>query len=90
MEKELQNTYPTDYNLITVQDLWQAHHQILLITLLKGFIKLNVNTDTMVKNVKRGKFCDCFLDDAIFKDDLTGYKYLCCNKNYENKGLMKT
>ena len=44
----------------------------------------------MVKNVKRGKFCDCFLDDAIFKDDLTGYKYLCCNKNYENKGLMKT
>ena len=85
MEKELQNAYPTDYNLIIVQDLWQAHHQILLIILLKEFMKLNVNTDTMVKNVKRGKFCDCFLDDTNFKDDLTEYKYLCCNKNYENK-----
>ena len=43
----------------------------------------------MVKNVKRGKFCDCFLDDANFKDDLTEYKYLCCNKNYENKVWWK-
>ena len=33
------------------QDLWQAYYQILSITFLKEFIKLNVNTDTMIKNV---------------------------------------
>ena len=35
-----------------MQDLWQAHYQILLIILLKQFIKLNVITDTNIKNVK--------------------------------------
>ena len=34
------------------QGLWQAHDQISPIILLKEFIKLNVNTDTMIKNVK--------------------------------------
>ena len=52
MEKKLQKIYPTDYNLLIVQDLWQAHNQILLIIFLKEFIKLNVNKDTMIKNVK--------------------------------------
>ena len=28
------------------------------------------------------KYCDCFLDNTNFKDDLIEYKYLCCNKNY--------
>ena len=35
-----------------MQDLWQAHYQIFLIILLKELIKLNVNTDTVIQNVK--------------------------------------
>ena len=46
IEKKLQNLYLTDYNLLTAQDLWQAHYQILLIILLKEFRKLNVQTVT--------------------------------------------
>ena len=52
MERKLQKIYPIDYNLLIAQDLLQAHYQILIIILLKEFIKLNVNTDTMIKNVK--------------------------------------
>ena len=51
-DKKSQKLYLTDYNLLIVQDLWQVHYQILLIILLKEFIKLNVNTDTLIKNVK--------------------------------------
>ena len=42
----------------------------------------------MIKNVKRGikyKYFDCFLEYKNFKDDVIGYKCLCCNKNYQNK-----
>ena len=39
-------------NLLIAQDLWQAHYRILSIILLKEFIKLNVDTDTVVKYVK--------------------------------------
>ena len=54
MEKKLQNLYLTNYNLLMiVQDLWQAHYQILLIILLKEFIKLNANMDMITKNVER-------------------------------------
>ena len=52
MEEKLQKPYPTDYNLLIVQDLWQAHYQVLLIIVLKEFIKLNVNRNTIVKKVK--------------------------------------
>ena len=31
------------------------------------------------------KVCDCFLEYTDFKDDLIEYKYLCCNKNYQQK-----
>ena len=41
-----------DCNLLIVQDLWQAHYQILSIILLREFIKFNVNTDMMMKIVK--------------------------------------
>ena len=44
--------YLTDYNLLIAQELWQAHYQILLMILLNKFIELNVNTDTIIKNVK--------------------------------------
>ena len=52
MEKELQKIYPAFCNLLIAQDLSQAHYEILLITFLKQLIKLNINTDTMIKNAK--------------------------------------
>ena len=76
MEKKLQNIYLICYNLLLVHNLWQAHYQILII-FQKEFIKLNVNTDTMIKNVK--------LTEVNFKDDLIECKCLCCNKNYQQK-----
>ena len=44
MEKKLQKLYLKDFNLLRVQDLLQAHYQVLSIIFLKGFIKLNVET----------------------------------------------
>ena len=52
MEKKLRKLYLTYYNLLIAQDLWQAHYQILSLIFLKELVKLNVNTDTMIKNVK--------------------------------------
>ena len=52
MEKKLQNLYLTYCNLLIAQNVLQAHYQILSIIFLKEFIKLNVNTDTMIQNVK--------------------------------------
>ena len=40
------------YNLLMAKDSWQALYQIFSIILLKEFMKLKVNTDTMIKNVK--------------------------------------
>ena len=37
IEKKLQKLYLTDYNLLTAQDLWQAHYQILSIFILEKF-----------------------------------------------------
>ena len=52
MEKKLQKIYLTYYNLLIVQDLWQAHYQILSIIFLREFIETNVNTDIMIKNLR--------------------------------------
>ena len=52
-QKKSQKPYHT-YNLLIAQDLWHARYQIWLI-FLKKFIKLNVNTDTGIKNVKLAK-----------------------------------
>ena len=52
MEKKLQNTYPTSYNLLITQDLWQAHYQILSIIFLNKFGELHLNSDMMIKNVQ--------------------------------------
>ena len=52
MEKKLHKIYLTYYNLLTLQDLWRAHYQILSINFLKEFIELNVNTEKMIKNAK--------------------------------------
>ena len=87
---------PTYYNLLIAQDLQEAHYQILLITLLKKFIELNVNIKH--DNEKCGtcgikyKNCECFLEYINFKDNLIKYNCLCCNNNYQknNENLMKT
>ena len=55
MEKKLHKIYPAYHNLLIAQELWQAHYQILLIIFLKELIELNVNTDTMIKNVRLGE-----------------------------------
>ena len=34
-------------------------------------------------------YCDCFLEYTKFKDDLIEYKYLCRNKNCQNKFAKK-
>ena len=49
--RKLQKLCLTYYNFLIVQDLWQAHHQYSLIKLNVKFniIKLNANTDTMIK-----------------------------------------
>ena len=69
--------------------LMDAHCQILLIILLQNFIKLNVNIDMTIKNVKRvesnTKSLDASLNIQTFK---IVYKYLYSNKNYQ-KVLMK-
>ena len=52
MEKKLQKMHLIYDNLLIAQYLWQAHYQIWSIMFLKEFIKLNVNTDTMIKNVE--------------------------------------
>ena len=71
MEKKLQKIYLTFYNLLIALDLWQAHCQILLILFLKEFIKLNVNMDTMIKNMKlvelRTKYATVSLNTQTLK-----------------------
>ena len=52
MEKKLQNICLTYYNVFIAQDLRHAHYEILSIIFLKYLIKLNVNTDMVIKNVK--------------------------------------
>ena len=64
MEKKLQKMYLTNYNLLIEQDLWQVHYQTAPIIFLKEFIKLPVNTDTMIKmsNMQNYKNWHCFLE----------------------------
>ena len=49
----MQKPYLSDYSLLTAWDFFTS--QILLIILLMEFINLNVNTDTVIKNVKHGE-----------------------------------
>ena len=74
----------TDYNLLIAQDLWQAHSPISLIIFQKEFIKVNLNTETMIKKCEtcgvKYKDCVSFFEYTSFKDDLIEYKCLCCKK----------
>ena len=54
-----------------LQDFWQAHYQILSIIVLKKLMKLNVNMDMIMKNVKLVKLytkkATVFLNRQILK-----------------------
>ena len=76
MEKKLQKICLTYYNLLVAQSLSQTHYQILPITFLEKFIKLNVNTDSVLKNVKPGELnieqkCLCCINNYLQKFDET-------------------
>ena len=53
MEKKTQKLYPTDCNFLIAQNLCKIHYQVLLIILLKEFIKSNVKINIIRKNVRR-------------------------------------
>ena len=70
MEEKVQNMYLTNYNLLIAQDLWQVHYQILPIIFLKEFIKLNVDRDTLIRNLKpelNVNIATVFLNKPILK-----------------------
>ena len=62
LKKKKKITY---YNLMIVQDLWQAPYQILSINFLKKLIELNVNTDTVIKKCEtfriKYKYHNCWI-----------------------------
>ena len=68
MEKKL-------HILLIVQDFWQDHYEIFPIIVLKEFIKLYVNKDTMIKNVKLTEL------NISIATVLIEYKCFCCNEN---------
>ena len=53
--------------LLIMQDLWHAHRDILLIILLKQFIRLNVNTDTMIRELVELNIATAFLNTKALK-----------------------
>ena len=71
MKKKLQKIYATYCNLLIVLDLWQVHYQVLPIIFLREFIELNVNLDTIIKNVKNMELnisiATVFLNTQILK-----------------------
>ena len=76
-----------------MQDLWQAHYQILSITFLKEFMKLNVSTDTIRKNVKFAELniniATFFLSTQTLNMIQYGTNVYVLTKNI-NKCLMKS
>ena len=71
MGKKLEKSYPTEYNLLIAQDLWLGRYQIFVRTLLKEFVKLNANMNTIIKNVKfeelNTKIATVFLNTQTLK-----------------------
>ena len=71
MKEKSQKIQLTYYNLLKAQYLWQAHYQILPVIFLKESIKLNVNLDTTIKNVKLAELkisiATVFLNKQILK-----------------------
>ena len=89
MEKKLQKMYPADYNILIVQDLWQAHYQILSKKFSEWIHKVKCkygHNDTKCKTCRiKYKYCNSFLKYTNFKDDLIEQKCLYCNKKHQQK-----
>ena len=49
MEKKSQKIYLTHYSLLIAQNLSQADYEFLSVNFVEEFIKLNVNTGTIIK-----------------------------------------
>ena len=91
MGKKLRKEYLIDYSLLIGENLQQANNQILLIILLKEFVKLNLNMDKKIENEKRVELnsnIESPLEYTNVKGNLLEQKCLCCCKNYQ-KDLMK-
>ena len=79
-----------------LQDLWQADYWILSKIFLKKFIKVNINTSTMMKiMVLHTKYVTVFLNTQIL--EIFNRTRLCCNKTYQQmfdrklkKGFLNT
>ena len=50
--EKITKTISCRYNLLIVQSLSQAHYQVLVIIILKEFVKLNFNINAVMNNVK--------------------------------------
>ena len=74
-----------------MQDLLQVHYQTLPINSLKEVKELNVNSDTMIKNVKhvKLKYYDCFLESINLKDELIKHNMFLVTK-FVNASLTKS
>ena len=47
--------------------------------------KFEHNDKTCETCTMKYKYCNCFFEYKIFKDDIIEYKCLYCNKNYQHK-----
>ena len=73
MGKKLQKIYLKYYSLLIAHNLWQSQYQILSIIFLKEFIEINVNLNSMMKNVKFVEVnisIATFFQHRNFKDEL--------------------
>ena len=82
MEKKLQKIYLTYinmyYSLLKVQDLWQVPY--LANNLSEGIHRIKQKFGRNDKKYEicgiKYKYCDCFLEYKIFKNDLIEYRCL--------------
>ena len=76
-----------------MQDLWQVHYQILLITLLKEFIKSNVNTQQTFVLVKTSsRRLSSSSSENVLKASwrrLDQEQYICLGQTF-SEGVFKT
>ena len=83
MERKLQNIYVTYYKLIILQanNLSEGIHKIKC--------KLGCNDKKWETYGIKYKLSNSFLEYINFKDDLMEYKFLCCNKNFQQNSDEK-
>ena len=87
--KKLQYIYLRYYNLLIAKNIWQVLYQIFSKIFLKELnrvkCKFGHDDKKCEKCRTKYKYCDCFLENSNVKGDLTEYKCLCCDKNYQHK-----